>query len=75
MEVDVLQENLAKAVTLLSRATPKRNSLAILENLLIETDKGRLAVSASDLELYASQGLIHDSEAGVYVLMPMTVEW
>ncbi len=54
MEVDILQENLAKAATLLSRTTPKRSSLPILEHLFIETDKGRLAISASDLELYAT---------------------
>ena len=54
MEVDVLQENLAKAVTLLSRATPPRSSLPILGDLLLATDKGRLAISASDLELYAT---------------------
>ncbi len=54
MEVDVLQENLAKATTLLSRTTPKCSQLPILEHLFIETDKGRLAISASDLELYAT---------------------
>lgn len=54
MEVDVLQENLAKATTLLSRATPSRSSLSILADLLLATHEGRLAITATDLELNAT---------------------
>ncbi len=54
MEVDVLPENLSKAATLLARVTPGRTSLPILADLLLETRQGRLAVTATDLELCAT---------------------
>ena len=51
MKVSVLQENLAYALGIVSRATSLRSSLPILENVLVATDDGRLRLSATNLEL------------------------
>lgn len=54
MEVDVLPQHLSKATTLLARVAPTGSTLPILANLLLKTKQGRLAVTASDLELCAT---------------------
>ncbi len=51
MKIICLQEKLKKALSLISKITGKNPNLPILNNILIETDKGRLRVSATDLEI------------------------
>lgn len=51
MRVSVLQENLAKGLSIVSRAVASRPSLPILSNVLLSTDEGRLKLSATNLEL------------------------
>jgi len=51
MKVICLQEKLKKAINTVERITGKNINLPILSNILIETDKGRLKVSATDLEI------------------------
>ena len=51
MKVSVLQENLAYALGIVSRAISTRSTLPILENILVATDDGRLRLSATNLEL------------------------
>ncbi len=51
MRVSVLQENLAKGLSVVSRAVTTRPTLPILSNVLISTDDGRLKLSATNLEL------------------------
>ncbi|MBI5935317.1 MAG: DNA polymerase III subunit beta [Chloroflexi bacterium] len=51
MKVTVLQENLARGLTLVSRAVSPRSTLPVLANILIATDEGRLRLSATNLEM------------------------
>lgn len=50
MKVSVLQENLSKALVLVSRSVASKAQLPVLNNVLIATDKGRLKLSATNLE-------------------------
>ncbi len=51
MKVTVLQENLARGLSIVSRAVSPRNTLPVLSNILIASDEGRLRLSATNLEL------------------------
>ncbi len=51
MKVSVLQENLAKALGIVSRAVPSRLTMQVLGNVKLETEEGRLKLSATNLEL------------------------
>lgn len=50
MKLSVLQENLAKALSATSRTVATQAQLPILNNVLLTTDKGRLKLSATNLE-------------------------
>ena len=51
MRVTVLQENLARGLSIVSRAVSPRSTLPVLANVLIATDEGRLRLSATNLEM------------------------
>ena len=51
MKLTVLQENLAKAVTQASRFASTRSQLPILGNVLLKTNKTKLNVSSTNLEI------------------------
>ena len=51
MKVTVLQENLARGLSIVSRAVSPRSTLPVLGNILVATDEGRLRLSATNLEL------------------------
>ena len=51
MKVNVLQENLAHGLSIVSRAVSPRSTLPVLANILVATDEGRLRLSATNLEL------------------------
>jgi DNA polymerase-3 subunit beta len=51
MKVSCLQENLSKGLSIVSRAVSTRSTLPVLANVLIATDKGRLKLSATNLEI------------------------
>ena len=51
MKVSCLQENLAKGLSIVSRAVAARSTLPVLGNILIATDNARLRLSATNLEL------------------------
>jgi DNA polymerase-3 subunit beta len=51
MKVTVLQENLARGLSVVSRAVAPRSTLPVLGNILVATDEGRLRLSATNLEL------------------------
>jgi DNA polymerase-3 subunit beta len=51
MKVTVLQESLAHGLAVVSRAVSPRSTLAVLSNVLVATDEGRLRLSATNLEL------------------------
>jgi len=54
MKLQILQENLEKAVTTTSRFASNRAQLPILSNILISTRKSKIYVSSTNLEISAS---------------------
>lgn len=51
MQAKVLQPNLAKGVSLASRAVSSRSTLPVLGNILLAAHQGRLQLAATDLEI------------------------
>lgn len=51
MKAALLAENLQKKISFLNHAISSRSQLPILSNFLIETKKGKLKISATDLEI------------------------
>jgi DNA polymerase-3 subunit beta len=51
MKVSCLQENLAKGLSIVSRAVAARSTLPVLGNILLASDNARLRLSATNLEL------------------------
>lgn len=51
MKLSCTQENLRIALASLERVVGKQSTLPILSNILLETDKGRLRLSATNLEI------------------------
>jgi len=51
MKVSCLQENLAKGLSVVSRAVAARSTLPVLGNILLATEDGRLRLSATNREL------------------------
>lgn len=54
MKVQVLQENLQRGLSIVSRAVATRSTLPITANVLLRTDEGRLKLSATDLDISMS---------------------
>ena len=50
MKVSLLQENFAKALSIVSRSIAPKAALPILSNVVLVTEKGRLKLSATNLE-------------------------
>jgi len=50
MKLSVFQENLVRGLTIVSRSVTTKAQLPILANILLATDKGRLKLSATNLE-------------------------
>ena len=51
MKVSCTQENLQKGLSIVGRLVGVRTTLPVLNNILLKTEKGRLKVSATDLEV------------------------
>ncbi|MDO8513628.1 MAG: DNA polymerase III subunit beta [bacterium] len=51
MKLSCTQENLAKGLSIVGRIATSRATLPILANILISTDKGRLRLASTDLEI------------------------
>ncbi|MCP4166742.1 MAG: DNA polymerase III subunit beta [Chloroflexi bacterium] len=51
MRVSVLQENMAKGLSIVGRAVATRSTLPVLSNILIETDNSQLKLSAMNMEI------------------------
>ena len=77
MKLSVTQENLNKALSSVSRVALSRSTLPILSNILLQTNKGRLTVSATNLELAISQEVVGkvDSEGAITVPARLTSEF
>lgn len=57
MDLEVLQENLNKALSVTSRFVSLRAQLPVLANILLKSDKTKLTLSATNLETSASISL------------------
>jgi DNA polymerase-3 subunit beta len=51
MDIQVLQENLAKALITASRFTSSRAQLPVLGNILLSANRGKLSISSTNLEI------------------------
>ncbi len=51
MKLQVTQENLAKALSIVARVATNRGTLPVLANVLIKTTGNRLAISATNLDI------------------------
>ncbi len=51
MKISCLQENLAKALATVGRVVATRSTLPVLSNILLQSDEGRLRLSATNLEV------------------------
>lgn len=54
MKVQVLQENLQRGLNIVGRAVASRSTLPITANVLFATDRGRLRLAATDLDIHMS---------------------
>lgn len=65
--VQVLQENIDRALKIVAPAVPKRSTLPILASVHMGTDRGRLRITATDLDLLISVevGAKVDSEGAI----------
>jgi DNA polymerase-3 subunit beta len=54
MKVTCLQENLAKGLGIVNRAVASRTTLPITQHILLQTDGGRLKLSATNMEIALS---------------------
>src|SRR5690606_38928210 len=51
MKVSVLQEQLARGLSIISRAVDPRNNLPVLTNVLLATEDARLKLAATNLQM------------------------
>lgn len=51
MKISILQENLSKALNQVSRAVSNRPNIPVLANVLIEAEKGKVKLSATNLDI------------------------
>lgn len=54
MKISLIQENLAKALLHINKAVSNRPNIPVLANVLLETEKGQLKLSATNLEIGVS---------------------
>jgi len=54
VKVQVLQENLQRGLSIVGRAVATRSTLPITANVLLATDRGRLRLAATDLDIAIS---------------------
>lgn len=51
MKISCMQENLARGLATVGRAVASRSTLPILSNILLQSDEGRLKLTATNLEI------------------------
>jgi len=74
MQLTCNQKQLEEALRLVSRAAPKRSTLFVLSNVLLEADAEQLKLSATNLEISATQLIDADvTEAGAIAVPVSTL--
>ena len=77
MRVSVLQENLAKGLSIVGRAVSSRSTLPVLGNILLSTDEGRLKLAATNLEIGIScwLGAQVEEEGAITLPARLLTDW
>ena len=77
MRLSVLQENLAKGLSIVGRAVSSRSTLPVLGNILLSTDDNRLKLAATNLEVGVSCWLGAQVEDDGAVTLParLLTDW
>ncbi len=77
MRLSILQENLAKGLSIVGRAVSSRSTLPVLGNILLSTDDGRLKLAATNLEVGVSCWLGAQVEDDGAITLParLLTEW
>lgn len=77
MKLSCTQENLSKGLSIVSRSVGTRATLPVLNNILLQTDKGRLKLSATDLEIgiHTWVGAKVDEEGGITVPARLLIDF
>jgi DNA polymerase III subunit beta len=77
VRLSVLQENLAKGISVVGRAVSSRSTLPVLGNILLSTDDGRLKLAATNLEIGVSCwiGAQIEDEGSLTVPARLLAEW
>ncbi len=73
MKLSLLQENLAKAISQASRFASTRSQLPILGNILLRTNKTKLNISSTNLEISVSINIIAKIEEEGEISIPAKV--
>jgi len=77
VRLSILQENLAKGLSIVGRAVSSRSTLPVLGNILLSTDEGRLKLAATNLEVGVSAWLGAQVEDDGAITLParLLTEW
>ncbi len=77
MRLSVLQENLAKGLSIVGRAVSTRSTLPVLGNILLSTDEGRLKLAATNLEVGVScwVGAQVDDDGAITLPARLLTDW
>jgi DNA polymerase-3 subunit beta len=77
VRLSVLQENLAKGLSIVGRAVSSRSTLPVLGNILLSTDDNRLKLAATNLEVGVSCWLGAQVEDDGAITLParLLTEW
>ncbi len=77
MRLSILQENLAKGLSIVGRAVSSRSTLPVLGNILLSTDDGRLKLAATNLEVGVScwLGAQVEDEGAITLPARLLTEW
>jgi DNA polymerase III subunit beta len=77
VRLSILQENLAKGLSIVGRAVSSRSTLPVLGNILLSTDDGRLKLAATNLEVGVScwLGAQVEDEGAITLPARLLTEW
>ena len=77
MRLSILQENLAKGLSIVGRAVSTRSTLPVLGNILLTTDENRLRLAATNLEVGVScwLGAQVEDEGAITLPARLLTDW
>ncbi|MFA7244269.1 MAG: DNA polymerase III subunit beta [Patescibacteria group bacterium] len=70
MKATILQSNFSKAINVVSRVVGTRTTLPVLNNILLSIDKGKIKLSATDLEVAITTQVIGKIDDSGKVTIP-----